>query len=156
MPKPLPDYTPPEIAAEIERLRRSGIPLSGLTGFAEYKGLSRNRLNHLFGSKRHPQLRTYYDLSRFADVSMDELMAVIRNQDFSAWVDRLLWSRQIANVAEFERQVGLGRDAIRQRLNGYDSWSALEDYADVAEKLGWSLEKLSQWIFDGAVYTNAS
>lgn len=151
MPKPLPDYTPPEIAAEINALG-----LGGLTHYSLMKGMTRNRLVHLFGSERHPQLLTFFELARFAGITLDEFITIVKEDRFPEFVERLLWSKQVANVAELERQAGLGRDSIRRRLNGYDSWSALEEYAEAAEKLGWSAEKLARYIFRKKIYTSAS
>lgn len=151
MPKPLPDYTPPEIADEIQSLG-----LSGLTHYSMMKGMTRNRLVHLFGSERHPQLLTFFELSRFAGITLDEFIAVVKENRFNEWIERLLWSKQLANVAQLEREANLGRDSIRRRINGYEGWSSLLEYAEAAEKLGWSAEKLARWIFRKKIYTNAS
>lgn len=156
MPKPLPDYTPPEIAADIVRLNKEGIKIKGLCDYSLYKGLTRNRLIHLFSSDRHPQLLPYFELSRFAGIPLDDLVQVVKDGQFSAFIDRLLWSKQIRTIAELEREANLGRDVIRNRVNGYDGSIVISEYAEAAEKLGWSTEKLAKYIFRNRIYTNAS
>lgn len=150
MPHPLPEYTPDEIASEIEALG-----LKGLTHYSLHKGLKRNRLIHLFSSDRHPQLKSCYDLSRFCGITLDELARIAKNGEFPDFITTVLWSKQIKTVTDLERQAGLGRDVIRQRLT-YPRWQAFLEYAETAEAIGWSLEKLAQHLFRSKEYTNAS
>lgn len=156
MPKPLPDYTPPEIADEILRLQKEGISVRGLCDYSQLKGMTRNRLIHLFGSERHPQLLTFFELASFAGLTLDEFVTIVKEDRFAEFIEQLLWSKQLSNIAQLEREANLGRDSIRRRLNGYEGWSALLEYAEAAEKLGWSAEKLARWIFRRRIYTNAS
>lgn len=157
MPLPLPPYTPEEIRSDIIRIEREeGIKLAGLTGYSEYKGLPRARLTNLFSKSRHPHLRTYWDLTRYAGISMDDFIELVNNGQFADWIDQIVWSKQLPNVTELERRANLGQNVISHRLRGYQSWENLLGYAETAKKLGWSLEKLATRVLTKNVYTNVS
>ncbi|MCA0314187.1 MAG: hypothetical protein LCH63_10165 [Candidatus Melainabacteria bacterium] len=152
MPKPLPSYVPAEIAFEIEQRG-----LSGLADFAISKGLPRHRLHALFGTSRHPKLRPFFNLTRFAGISMDAFYKEVTRGKFPELIEKILWTKQIKNISELERLADVGRDTLRARLDDkYTSWDMIEGYAETAAALDWSFEKLCRVMFSNAGKAKAS
>ena len=150
MPKPLPDYTPPELA---DAIAAGGF--AGLQEFALSKGLSATRLNKLFSTDTHPKLLIWVKIARYAGMSLDDLFKSVKAGKLEKLIDRLLWERGLT-LARLEAEMGIGRDVLRSRLARYDSIEQFEKYADTARRLGWTLDKLASLMLRESDLSNAS
>lgn len=137
MPKPTPDYIPGEIRDQIAALGYSGVG-----EYSEHIGLNRVRLLSVFAGPSST-LRLYKALADSLSVSMDELKSLILSGELEAEVTALA-KQQGISLNQLSMRLGASHTFLARRLRAGRNPNGLQSYIEVADALGWSLQKLTE------------
>lgn len=137
MPKPTPEYIPGELRDQI-----AAMGFSGVLELSESVGLSRTRLLRVFGTN-HGKLIPYYNFSKFAGVTMDELAALMVSGKMGDLIDRVAKEKNLS-VNAMEKVICVGEGFLKNKRTGKCTANGLRTYIEVANALGWSLQKLTE------------
>lgn len=137
MPKPTPDYIPGEIRDQIAALGYSGV-----TEYSEHIGLNRVRLLSVFAGPSST-LRLYKALADALGVSMDQLKSLILTGQLAEAIAALAKRRGVS-LNQLSMQIGASHTFLARRLKSGCNPNGLQSYIEVAEALGWSLQKLTE------------
>lgn len=135
MPRPTPDYIPKEF--------QEFVAASGLTPkeFAEQKGLNPRRFYSLFGGA-NLTLRPYIKIADAAEISVDDLAMAITTGRFVEIIETLKEKLHCKSPSELARLLGVSDNFILKRIKTSNDLNGLAQYKEVAERIGWTLDKL--------------
>lgn len=137
MPKPVPEYIPGELRDQIAVLGYSGV-----MEYSEHLGLNPQRLLSVFGGK-HTKLKPYWNLSRRAGMTMDSLAEAMINGRLESIVSALC-KKENRSIRSLSISIDASDSFLSARLRGEKGLNGLQAYIEVAQALGWTLEKLAE------------
>lgn len=138
MPKPLPDYIPGEIRDQIA----SG-GYAGVIEYGEHIGLKRGaRLLDVFGGT-NPKLRPYKMLADYAGITLDEIVSLMLSGRIGPFITELA-EKENLSISKLSKRIGVSDDFLGKRIRGGVYTNGLSNYIEVAQALGWSLDKLAK------------
>ena len=136
MPRPLPDYLPPEVRAWAENNE------THLKDLACAKQLHRARFYSFFGSS-HIRVKPYKRLAEWLGIDLDALRLLIEQRKLEQAIKAKFEDPKVkeSNHRELAKFIGATDGWIYNRYTETQN-TCLDGYNAVANVFGWSIEKL--------------
>ena len=132
--RPTPDYLPLEVVNYAASLGLSPKQL------AEKSGLNPHRFYSFFGSG-HSKIRPYLIVSRQSGISLDDLVLIMQNGEFSQLISKLYEKHNCGTIGQLAIKLGVSRTFLDQRLSSA-GLNGLANYVEVARVLNLSVQAL--------------
>lgn len=134
-----------QVPAEIRDLAHE-LGYSGVNTYSMSIGLSEQRLYQFFGSS-HRKLKPYYLLATFCNITVDELLVIIKDGKFAPYIEKVKKRHAkdgITSTSKLEKACRVGEGFIQNIMQGRVPNYSITEWNEVAERLGWSVHKLAE------------